>query len=201
MLIVSNNCIGGFCYQKTHTQYNNPFIFSLTKFKDLIPLLTDTINFAHIKLEPTTYERVKDRAFDIVVDGKIRIIYTHYLFDAKYNIPTRCGIDIKYAKNYEYVVERYLTRCSRMVKAEEPLTFALSWYPPSGSVDDLCQMAAMCEKTNVRFVIVAPDIVECRPIFEKFQHSVIVSHAVIDNDWVGNTANETYQEIISRLTA
>ena len=200
MLIVSNNCIGGFCYQKTNHQYNNPFIFSLTKFTDLIPLLTDTINFTNIKLEPTDYERVKGRAFDIVVDGKIRIIYTHYLYDANYNVPTRCGIDIKYSKNYEYVVQRYLSRCCRMVKAGEPLTFALSWHPPSGSVAELCQVATMCEKTNSRFVIVAPDIIECKPIFEKFPTSVIVSHAAIDNDWVGNTATETYKEIISRLT-
>lgn len=200
MLIVSNNCIGGFCYQKTHTQYNNPFIFSMTRFKDLIPLLTDTINFANFKLEPTIYERVIGRAFDIIADGKVRISYAHYLYDETYAVPTRCGIDIKYARNYEYTLQRYLIRAARMVKTNEPITFALSWYPASGTVDELCQVASLCKKTNTRFVIVTPKIDACAKIFDMFPEETIISHAVIDNDWVGNTVNETYKKIVSYLS-
>lgn len=201
MLIISNNCIGGFCYKFTHTIYNNPFMFTMTKFCDFVPLITTQLNYGNFKLEKTDYESIKDQAYDIIVDNKVRIHFSHYRLSDPYEIPIRIGINIYGKYIYKYVVEKYISRAKRLCQLHEPMTFALSWHPTCGTVSDLCSIAKLCESTHSKYVVITPPLNECNEIFDTIpRDNIITSPADVDGSWVENTAKQCYMNIIQKLT-
>lgn len=102
-------------------QLSNPFSWCIMDFQSSYNLVKyfDMINFAKFKLLLN-----HDNSFSVIIDDKIKVDYVHYLLSDKYKTPTKTGDnDISYDKMYEYVVEKYLSRCQRMVKCKITPTF------------------------------------------------------------------------------
>lgn len=176
-------------------------MFTMTKFCDFVPLITTQLNYGNFKLEKTDYESIKDQAYDIIVDNKVRIHFSHYRLSDPYEIPIRIGINIYGKYIYKYVVEKYISRAKRLCQLHEPMTFALSWHPTCGTVSDLCSIAKLCESTHSKYVVITPPLNECNEIFDTIpRDNIITSPADVDGSWVENTAKQCYMNIIQKLT-
>lgn len=117
MNIVSNSCIGACLYKQCHNTFNNPFMWNVIDFDSFVYLIEhwNEIDFYD-------YELIKDDKwiFSILIENKIKIQYVHYIFNPNYSHPTldKAG-NILYNKIWEYIVERYDTRLSRMLDNKE----------------------------------------------------------------------------------
>lgn len=122
MNIISNNCVGGFLYNKMNEKYKNPFIWMRITGESLKTLITQ-----YDKIDFKKYELQKDENWNmyIIIDGKVKIHYSHYKFDKVYDKPTKVNDCIKYNKIWEYVVEKYEKHISNM--SEEPYFVIDAW--------------------------------------------------------------------------
>lgn len=202
MNIISNNCCGGFCYKYTNTEYNNPFMFASTQYKHLMYLLLGQINFAKFAIEETIDPCGKGKCYDIIVDNKIRICYVHHIRDDAYSIPTISGINVYYRYIYKYLVDRYIARCKRMCALNEKPVFLLAPHPGCGSVDDLCNLAMLCQDTHTAFCIILPMNDTTHPIYKYVpSERIILSNATDKHDWVSQTMKLHYKECLNKLYA
>lgn len=115
-MIISNTCVGARIYQQFGEQFNNPFIWSIVNYNDIIIMLNNwkNINFKNYYLINT-----QNNEFGIKVDDKFIIRYPHYKKDESYKTPTRIlegenGLDIKYCNIEKYIDHKYLIRSQRM---------------------------------------------------------------------------------------
>lgn len=116
MTFIANDCVGGRMYELLNIKYNVPFCWSDIPFNDFIYIMNNlnNINFNNIcvksVIDPKNYNTVSQ----IIVDGKIMLLYPHYIQNKKYNIPTKIDIDIFYKNANKYALEKYIARTNRM---------------------------------------------------------------------------------------
>jgi uncharacterized protein (DUF1919 family) len=124
MNIVSNSCIGAYLMRDYYKyQYNNPFCWTFILVDDFVTLMNewDNINFMKYTLEKRG-KRLED-GFKTIIDGKVTLLWYHYLFSMKYNKPTTKGINVFSDKIWEYIIEKYEERTKRMLAANEKPIF------------------------------------------------------------------------------
>jgi hypothetical protein len=121
MNIVSNSCIGAYLHKQfLKKPFNNPFMWTVVDFDSFVYLIENwkNINFQN-------YELVKDEKwnFSIIIDDKVKLQFVHYKFNPNYKTPTLDKLgNILYYKIWEYIVEKYEERISRMLTlTEEPI--------------------------------------------------------------------------------
>lgn len=122
MILLSNNCFGGFIYKNIlEEQYNSPFVWCRIWEDDYFTLIKDfeNINFMNFEIHKTKEnEKINDLMecnFNIIIDNKIKVFYNHYRFSSKDDKIRKDGIDIYYNKIWEYIVEKYKERTKRML--------------------------------------------------------------------------------------
>ena len=118
MVLISNNCLAGFVYQKIlKREYNSPTIFTLIEPDEYVSMIEnfENINFENWELKNTSKELSNN--FEIVIDDKYHLQHHHFYFDKKYDKPTKIHsqyVDIHYNKIWEYICERYVKHIKRM---------------------------------------------------------------------------------------
>lgn len=128
MNIISNSCCGAYLMREhLKTEYVNPFCWNVIDLKSYYYLIRDwdKINFLN-------YELVKDENwnFSIIIDGKIKVQYIHYLFDPnaeKLSSRSKNENDVLvWNKMWEYVVSKYEERVKRMLSKKEKPVFLIA---------------------------------------------------------------------------
>lgn len=125
MNLICNSCASGHIYKEIlKIKYPNPFIWSIVDFDSMYYLIKnyENINFLNYELKKT-----QDWKFYLMIENKIKIQCIHYKFDKTYSTPTIKGIDVFYNKIWEYIVEKYEERLSRMYK-EQPIFMLTNWW-------------------------------------------------------------------------
>lgn len=126
--LISQNCLSGNIYTNClKEQFGNPFIWSVIDFNSMLYLIQNwfEINFKN-------YELVKDEYwnFSIIIDNNVKVQYVHYKFNPKHKIPTMdSSLDnignIYYYKIWEYIIQKYEERLSRMLDAKKDPIFCI----------------------------------------------------------------------------
>lgn len=126
MMVISNNCIGGYYYNHMNMQYNNPFIWSCLTYDSIYYLLQNYKNINWYDYSIRKSDIIKD-TFILNIQNNIDIHYVHYKFDANATTlqkdktfdKTKYDFwmgDIKYYKILDFINEKYLTRVNRLIK-------------------------------------------------------------------------------------
>lgn len=127
MNIIANSCVGGFIYKnELKVPFQNPFIWNIIDYNSMLYLVKnyDKINFEN-------FELMKDKNwnFSLIIDGKVKIQYVHYKFNANCNKPTTKYIDVFYNKIWEFIVSKYILRLDRMKKDKSrPIFIFANWF-------------------------------------------------------------------------
>lgn len=127
MNIICNSCVGGYLYKRClNKPFSTPFIWNLIDFDSMLYMVN---NFYQINW--FDYELIKDDKwnFSIVVENKVKLQYIHYKFDKNATTLYVKGIDVHYARIWEYIVNRYEDRVARMVSnVAEPIFIFANWW-------------------------------------------------------------------------
>lgn len=115
--IISNCCGGADVYIRKGARFTNPFVWSEVFERDLLALIENlkTVDFYNFDLT-----RKNKTVMGIVVDNRFTIWFPHYKYDPTCETPVKRGVDVFYKRNYEYVVDKYVSRCHRMSSEYEP---------------------------------------------------------------------------------
>lgn len=105
-------------------EYENPFCWNIIDANSMYNLIKnyDNIDF-------TNYKLVRDEKwqFSIVIDDQVHVKYVHYHF-SQFDYKVRVvGVDLFYNKIWEYIVEKYEKRLSRM--KSDPIFIIGTTYP------------------------------------------------------------------------
>lgn len=141
MNIICNNCGGADIYNLKKMEFNNPFIWCAVFADDMISLVEqyDKLNFKNYELIKFTedyanknnYDRFNPTMTGILIDNKVRIFYTHYLWGTETK-PTKKGPDVFYRKNFEYAYTKFEKRLKRMLENNEEPKFLIFGYKRHG---------------------------------------------------------------------
>ena len=123
MLLITNNCMGGFLYRELKHEYNHPFFWGTTGL-DMLKLVTD---FDNINFDNITLEKYGNCKFKIIIDNKIEYKCLHYIFSPNDKVPRVEIPNVYYNKIWEYIVEKYTARLKRMKESKETPSFAIHW--------------------------------------------------------------------------
>lgn len=140
-MIIANDCLGGFIYQRYDIHFDNPFIWSTILTEEYIKLTKKffNLNFNNIKIYPITkskyYNTYAERymlvnknhskQYCLLIDNTIEIAYLHYVQDEKYNEKTRIKSEIFYNNVPELIRVHYFSRLKRMDKSNVTFMFNL----------------------------------------------------------------------------
>lgn len=144
MNLISNTCIGAYLYKLLNLKFENPFCWSVIDFDSMYYLIKnyEKINFKNYELTKTP-----DWWFTIIIDNVIKVHYVHYKFDKNANKPTRCGSNIIYNKIWEYIVEKYEERLTRM--HGQPIFVIGSIHPCHWYTEnEIYKICKICKKKN-----------------------------------------------------
>ena len=117
--IISHNCTAANIYKLKKMKYGNPFMWCIIPPEDFMYLYEHyhEINFENFKLEKNNRGE-----YWMVIDGKFKVFYEHYIYDENAVEPIRGTVSL-YMKDIEnYIVSRYKARLARM--KDEPLFIA-----------------------------------------------------------------------------
>lgn len=125
MNLIGNSCIPGYLYRDWFKlKYNNPFMWNAIDFDSFYTLAIeyDKLNFDSIKLERYSD---KQNGYQIIVDNKVKVKYTHYIQDDRYKEPTTIEVDVHYNDIAKYILDKFKSRLERMKSVSERPTFIL----------------------------------------------------------------------------
>lgn len=151
MFLISNNCLSGHLYKDCFKkEYNNPFIWTVINFENMLKLIKnfDNINF-------NNYELIKDENwnFSIIIDNLVKINYVHCKFDPRFKKPTKIGPDIFYNEIWKYIVLKYEERLKRMKQLNEKPIFCIcnfeTIYPDCIYSDDELNILSKFENVKI----------------------------------------------------
>lgn len=117
MNLITNRCLGAYIYRDVlHEQYKNPFIWTGIETPDFQRLFEfyDSIDFNKTIIGAENPQELKH--FYLVIDGKVRVDYSHVLFERTATSPILRGNNIYYNKPWEYIVDKYAERLLRMIE-------------------------------------------------------------------------------------
>ena len=124
MILISQNCLSGHLYKLLHAKYAHPFIWTVIDFNSMKNLI-----ITWDKLDFSDFDLIKNDKleFSIILNKNIKIQYVHYKFDSNKKVPTKNNIgDISYNKIWEYIVEKYIERCKRMLADKSKPLFCIA---------------------------------------------------------------------------
>lgn len=130
MKLICNNCYTGFLQKKLNMRYETPFVWNRIMPDSYIQLIEnyDTMNFTNIKMfncgdRFTEFRNNEDKsAFGMDIDNIITVYWWHYRYDANAKEPIINPPNVYYCKNYEYTLNKYITRLQRMLSTNhEPI--------------------------------------------------------------------------------
>lgn len=150
MLVITNNCMGGYFYRDVmKVGYNHPFFWGTMKC-DILKLIAkwDSIDFKNYKVL-----KDKNMTFSLNIDNTINYKLIHYHYSKKDTIVRKNDHDVFYAKIEDYIKEKYTSRLNRMLKEKNKPIFAIHWYPGDGftraKLDDFVTTGAIKYKTII----------------------------------------------------
>lgn len=133
MLVITNNCMGGYFYRdEMKIQYNHPFFWG-TMHDDILKLILnwDKINFK--KYVITKDEKSK---YILIIDDIIKYKLIHYHFSSRDITIRKNDHDVFYNKIEEYIKEKYETRINRMLNSNEKPIFIIHWLKSDGFTEE-----------------------------------------------------------------
>ena len=153
MQIISNNCLGGYIYRDIlNEEYQNPFIWSKITEPNFITLLEhlNKIDFNKYELKKNG-TNLKD-GFHVLVDNKIHINYSHFIFDPTCNNPKTDGVSVYYNKIWEYIIEKYEKRLKRF-NLQDEICIALEDYPQCPY--NINKILEICINNNWKVILIS----------------------------------------------
>ena len=115
--IISNCCLGGHLYRTQGIPYQNPFVWSAVLAESMKTLISsfDRIEWANVVVEKCDWVKYAGTPrYMLVVDNKIKIYYTHYIKDDRYDTPVVNDVDVFYKDIEQYIIDKYTNRLQRM---------------------------------------------------------------------------------------
>ena len=144
MNILSTNCLGAFTYRDVlHSSYSNPFIWTTLDFENFKTLLNEyeNINFRNVELYKEGKEFLNN--FNLRIDDKIFVKNTHIFFDKNCNDPIKRNTCVYYNKPWEYIIEKYNNRITRM---DNKLVVMI--YDKHLSQNEINEIYSICKRKN-----------------------------------------------------
>ncbi len=129
MLVITNNCMGGYFYRDVmKISYNHPFFWGTMKC-DILELIKnfDKIDFKNYKVEKDE----KDK-YSLIIDNLIKYKLIHHHLSPRDKVVRKNDHDVFYDKIEDYIKEKYESRLERMLDSKEKPTFAIHWFPSDG---------------------------------------------------------------------
>lgn len=204
MNIVCNNCGGADIYKLNKMEFNNPFIWCAIFADDMITLIKnwDNINFNNYKLirlsetiaKENNYDRFNPTITGILLDGKIKIFYTHYLY-GNYSKPTKIGADIIYNKNYEYAYKKFETRINRMIDNNEAPIFLIFTYKRHGWTQDKVEKLLTIDSKYKIILITDMNIINIKNNFKIIRINNLDRRFKLPLNAIKNKKNLIYKEL------
>lgn len=114
--VIVNDCIGGYLYRLAGVKFPNPFIWTAVGFESFLYLIQnyDSLDFEDFLIVRHPTDK---RLFNIIIADKVTVKCPHWLFDIKYNKPTRVdSVNIHYNRIWLYIADKYTSRLARMRK-------------------------------------------------------------------------------------
>lgn len=157
MVLISNNCLAGFVYQRILKQeYNSPTIFTLMEPNEYISMIDnfENVNFENWELKNTSKELSNN--FEIVIDDKYHLLHQHFYFDPTCNEPTKVFnnklkvMDIHYNRIWKYICDRYERHIKRM-KTENDFRFL--YLEPNIKCDRLFELPEILKRKKIKGLI------------------------------------------------
>ena len=117
MNLITNRCLGAYIYRDILKEsYKNPFIWTGIPYTDFTTLFESysTLDFNNTRIGADDPKSLK--GFYLVIDGKVKVEYSHVLFEWSANYPIQRGNNIYYNKPWEYIADKYAERLKRMIE-------------------------------------------------------------------------------------
>ena len=156
--IISNSCVGSRIYQRKGEQFNHPLIWARILRDDVFSMIDNwgKIDFSDFELVNPVEEYP---IFGIRINKKFTVYYPHYVKDEHYDTPTRmtnteCGLDIRYSKIEEYIVDKYKERLKRMNIKDTLFVFNQSARTQFDTFDSLLTLQKKLIKHKFKSVII-----------------------------------------------
>ena len=130
MNLIGNCCISNFMENMLGLGRTNPFAWADVDFGSVYNMVTgwDRIDWGSFNLKKVPHPYFKGESeFWLTVDGKVTIRYVHYLLDSRYAKPTKVGENVRHARIWEYIVDKYTERVRKMIATQERPAFILEW--------------------------------------------------------------------------
>lgn len=156
--IISNSCVGSRIYEQMKEQFNHPLIWARILRDDVFSMIDNwgKINFSNFELvNPVESYPI----FGIRIDKKFTVYYPHYIKDEQYDTPTKmvntaCGLDIRYNKIDEYIIDKYKERLKRMDVSDTLFVFNQSARTYFDTFEDLFLLQKKLQQNNLKSVII-----------------------------------------------
>ena len=149
--IIANSCIGGYIYRNLGEPFRNPFTWAMIRSQSFIQLIRtyDIIDWDNIELLWDTDNPLKDRkTYKLCVDKQFMLHYTHYLDDERFETPLKDGVDIRYNRITDYIIEKYTSRVRRMLSDSINPIFLILCSEYKRYDYTLDNQIKLCEKTQ-----------------------------------------------------
>ena len=174
MNLISNNCAGGYFYRDIlGSEYLNPFIWTQIAPLDFISLIGkfDQINFSNYELI-RLHKRILEKEFNdfgnhpwlkmhplgLNIDSTFKLWFPHILYKESAIKPEILNTDIYCRRNFELVVNTYLSRLRRM--DDDPIFLILD-YPWFGwNCDMINKIVDLSEKVKYRIIILTKNPIQ-----------------------------------------
>lgn len=174
MYCISNNCFAGFLYKELGLEYNHPFIWCRVYERDILNMLKSwcKINWKNISI----FKDSSRNCPKVNVDGKLEMLFPHYVYSEKDVIPrttvlsTNGAVNVYCKDNIAYTKEKYLARISRMPEGFPSIVIVHDFFTPECSDDEIiCQIAELCNRLQVKLFVIS-----CKRPFMKLKNSEYV---------------------------
>lgn len=130
MNLIGNCCISNHLLRKYGYGNTNPFTWINMDFTSFYNLLTEwtSIDFSIIDFIRIPHPWIKSTyQYSLLIDDKVKLDYVHYVFDPYYTSPKVNGVDVKYCKIWEYILNQYNKHVDIMKQSNLPPQFVLEW--------------------------------------------------------------------------
>lgn len=150
MNIISNTCLGAATQKDClHQLYENPFCWNVIDFDSMYYLID---NYENINYDDFQIIKNAKWEFSIKIDGRVIVNFPHYRFDRNASKLTIKGVDVYWDRIWEFIVEKYEERLSRM--KSKPIFFIGSIHHHHNySKNQIISICDLCRKKGYKLII------------------------------------------------
>lgn len=159
MIVIGSNCCGANFHLQHDIKFQNPFIWAVTPYTDLLNIMNywGHIKWFNIELSESP---IKDNTFILTIDSMIHVHYVHYIFDHSADIPHVKGASVYYNCIWEYIIEKYFKRIRRMLSEQCDPVFIIHEEPYANGNNSRLMLSQIANL----------DVPYKRAIITRFQH-------------------------------